>query len=75
MFGHKCKCCKPIWWSGFFTLAAVGHLARLLFRAQVQIGQWAVPMRVSLGVVVVAGALSLILCKKGSVSCDCKGTG
>ena len=74
MFCHKCKCCMPTWWSGFFALALVGHLLRLLFRAQVHIGQWAVPMRVSIGVVIVAGALSLILCKKGCASCTCAST-
>jgi len=71
MFCHKCKCCNLSWLSGFFALAAVIHIVRLISRAQVQIGDWTVPMNVSIGVAIVAGVLSLILCKKSCASCNC----
>mgnify|MGYP001563464888 FL=1 len=73
MFCHKCKCCNFSWLSGFFALAAIVHLIRLITGMQVQIGGWAVPMNVSIGVAVIAGVLSLILCKKSCASCGCSG--
>jgi len=71
MFCHKCKCCKFAWWSGFFAFAAVVHMVRLIARVQVQIGSWSVPMGLSIAVAVVAGALSIILCKAGCGACGC----
>ena len=69
MFCTKCKCCAAMWWSGFFALAAVVHVVRLVARAEVQIGTFVVPMGVSIGVAIVAGTLSLIFCKKGCGAC------
>ena len=73
MFCHKCKCCAAMWWSGFFALAFVGHAVRLVTRAQVQLGDWPVPMGLSIAIVIVAGLLSFILCKKGCGACNCSG--
>ena len=73
MFCGKCKCCAAMWWSGFFGLAAVAHVVRLAVRAQVQLGGWAVPMRFSMIIVIVAGLLSFFFCKKGCASCNCSG--
>ena len=73
MFCHKCKCCNFSWLSGFFGLAAIAHIVRLISGAHIQVNDWVVPMNVSIGVAVVAGALSLILCKKSCASCNCSG--
>jgi hypothetical protein len=76
MFCQKCKCCMFSWWSGFFALATGVHIVRLIARAQVQIGDWVVPMGLSIAVAVVAGILSFIFCKAGCKSCGCsKGSG
>ena len=71
MFCHKCKCCCAMWWSGFFGLAALAHLIRLVARIPLVVNNWAVPMTVSIGVAIVAGALSFFFCKKGCASCSC----
>ena len=71
MFCHKCKCCKPMWFSGFFGLAAFAHIIRLVARAQVQIGGVLIPMKVSIGIVVVAAILSFVFCKMSSKACNC----
>ena len=71
MFCSKCKCCGAMWWSGFFALAVIAHLIRLVTHTQVQLGSYLVPMNVSIGIVLVAGTLSFIFCKKGCGSCDC----
>ena len=71
MFCSKCKCCAAMWWSGFFALAAIGHATRLVARVPVQLGDWAVPMGLSVGVAVVAGLLSFFFCKKGCGACNC----
>ena len=73
MFCHKCKCCNLSWLSGFFAFAAIAHIVRLIARMPMQIGSWAVSMNLSIGVAVVAGALSLILCKKSCAACHCAG--
>ena len=72
MFCHnKCKCCLFSWLSGFFALATLAHIIRLITKAQVQVGDWAVPMSVSIAIVVVAGILSLTFCKMGCKACTC----
>ena len=73
MLRRKCKCCVSMWWSGFFTLAAVVHILRLAFRVPVQLGTWHVPMGFSVDVVIVAGFLVFIFCRKGCEACDCTG--
>ena len=67
----KCKCCCFAWLSGFFGLAAIGHVIRLAFQVPVQLGGYSIPLKVSLIVAVVAGALSFILCRKSCSSCSC----
>ncbi len=71
MFCHKCKCCTFSWFSGFFALPALVHLVRLVTKTQVQIGDWIVPMSFSIGTMVVAGVLSLVLCKTACKACAC----
>ena len=71
MFCRKCKCCVSMWWSGFFALAAVAHTLRLVAQVQAQLGSWSVPMGFSAGVVIVAGLVAFIFCKKGCAACDC----
>ena len=71
MFCHKCKCCNFSWLSGFFALAAIAHIIRLIFRFEVAFNGNIVPMNVSVGIVAVAGVLSLIFCKKSCASCGC----
>ena len=72
MFCHKCKCCSLMWWSGFFALASLVHIVRLISRIQVQVGIWVVPMQASIGVAIIAGLISLFLCKAGCGACNCK---
>ena len=71
MFCHKCKCCTPMWFSGFFGLAAFAHIIRLVTRAQVQIGDVLIPMNVSIVIVVVAAILSFVFCKMSCNACNC----
>ncbi len=71
MFCHKCKCCVFSWLSGFFALASLIHIVRLIAKAQVQIGSFAVPMNVSILVAVIAGLLSLAFCRMGCKACNC----
>ena len=71
MFCHKCKCCNLSWLSGFFALAAIVHIIRLVMGTQVQINATVVPMNVSIGIAVVAGVLSFLLCKKSKAVCGC----
>lgn len=71
MFCHKCKCCKNMWLSGFFALGAIVHALRFVARVPMQLANWPVPMALSVVVVVVAGALSFIFCKKGCGACSC----
>ncbi len=64
MFQHnKCKCCAAMWWSGFFGLAMIGHMIRLIARAHMQVGTHVIPMGVSVLIAIIAGALSFIFCK------------
>ena len=67
----KCKCCFYAWFSGFFGLAAVGHTIRLLLRVPVHLGSYSVPLRVSLGVAIVTGALSFLFCRRSCAVCSC----
>ncbi len=60
-----------MWLSGFFALAAVVHTIRLVLKTSVQIGDFAVPMGLSVVVLVVAGVLSFILARLGCERCDC----
>ena len=53
--------CPALWFSGFFGLAAVVHLVRLLFKVPVTIRGWAVPLHLSAAAVLVAGGLSAAL--------------
>ena len=71
MLCHKCKCCTFSWLSGFFALAALVHLIRIITKSQLQVGDFAVSMNVSIVIVIVAGILSLILCKNACKSCGC----
>ena len=71
MFCSKCKCCAAMWWSGFFALAAVAHVVRLIARAEVVVNGFTVPMSASIAVAVVAGILSFVFCKKGCGACGC----
>ena len=71
MFCHKCKCCSLSWLSGVFALAAIVHIIRLIARAQVQVGDFVVPMNLSIVIAVVAGILSLVLCKMSCKACNC----
>ncbi len=67
----KCRCCGFMWLSGFFALAAVVHAVRLVLKASVQIGEFAVPMSLSVGILVVAGVLSFVLARSGCGRCGC----
>ena len=71
MFCHKCKCCSAMWWSGFFGLAAVAHVLRLVFRPDIQFNGVPVPAGFSIVIVAVAGALSFFFCKKACGACSC----
>ena len=71
MFCNKCKCCGMMWWSGFFGLAALMHLIRLIVRANVQVNGFTVPMTASIAILAVAAVLSFIFCKKGCGACGC----
>lgn len=67
----KCRCCGFMWLSGIFALAAVVHLIRLVLGFSLQIGETVVPMNVSVVIAVVAGILSVVLCKMGCGNCGC----
>ena len=71
MFCHKCKCCSLSWLSGVFALAAIVHIVRLVTRTQVQLNDFVVPMNLSVVIAVVAGILSLVLCKMSCKACTC----
>ena len=57
--------CLAIWFSGFFCLGAVVHMARLLLRVPVAIGTWNVPLRFSAVLVIFFGTLSAWLLYSG----------
>ncbi len=72
MFCHnKCKCCSSMWWAGFFSFAAVVHLARVLAHIQLQVGSHVISNKLSLIIAAVAGLLAIVFCKKGCASCGC----
>lgn len=54
---HK-KFCPALWFSGFFGLGALVHLIRLLTRVSLIVGDYQVPLGVSLAVFVIASGLS-----------------
>lgn len=60
-----------VWFSGFFGLAALVHLVRLLFQVPLVVGGRPVPMAVSVIVVLVAGILSLRLFSVGRGGGSC----
>jgi hypothetical protein len=60
-----------MWFSGFFGLAALAHLVRLVTRIHLTIGDHVFRLRYSLIVVVVAGIASLLLAKSGCGKCNC----
>lgn len=53
------KLCLPIWFSGFFGLGALMHLARLILRFPLVIGDFEVPIGLSLAIAVIFGAISI----------------
>ena len=57
--GEGKKFCPAMWFSGFFALGFLVHALRLILGVPVSIGSQAIPMSVSVVVVIVAGALSL----------------
>lgn len=68
------KLCIPIWFSGFFGLGALVHLARLILRFPLVIGDFEVPMGLSLAIAIIAGALSIgLLCLACRPSCCAHG--
>lgn len=71
MLCSKCKCCGYMWWSGFFALIAGVHVLRLIFRPEIQIGGFTPPTLLSVIILVVAGALSLLFARLGCGSCNC----
>ncbi len=73
MFCHKCKCCTPMWFAGFFAFPALAQLIRLVTKTQVLIGPNAkpVPMTVSIVIAVVAIILSIVFCKMSCKACNC----
>ncbi len=60
-----------VWFSGFFGLAALVHLVRLLFQVPLVLGGRSVPMAVSVIIVLVAGILSLRLLSVGRGGGSC----
>ncbi len=57
--------CPALWFSGFFGMAALVHLVRLLLRVQVIAGTRRIPLRLSVAIVLIAGALSVALLYTG----------
>jgi hypothetical protein len=60
-----------MWWSGFFALAAVVHLVRVVLQAQAVLAGRSIPMSLSVGVAIAAGLVSFFFYKKGCGSCGC----
>lgn len=56
---HKKKFCPAVWFSGFFGLGALVHLARVVTRVSLVVGGREISLGTSLIVVVIFGALSL----------------
>ncbi|OGX06900.1 MAG: hypothetical protein A3G87_00640 [Omnitrophica bacterium RIFCSPLOWO2_12_FULL_50_11] len=65
---HTSKFCPAIWFSGFFALGALVHLARSILHFSLVVGGYAVPLWLSGSLVFVLGGLSIALliigCKK-----------
>ena len=60
-----------VWFSGVFGAGAIAHILRLVFRVPVTIGNFQVPMELSVWVAVAAVVLSLALL--GVCPCCCAG--
>jgi hypothetical protein len=60
-----------MWLSGFFGLAVVAHVIRLVLGFTIQIGETAVPVSWSVAIVVIAGILSAVFYKMGCGNCGC----
>lgn len=67
--------CPAVWFSGFFGLGALVHLVRLFLRFPLIVGNFEVPLAMSLLLVIVLGGLSVGLlyiglrrpcCREGS---------
>ena len=71
MLCHKCKCCYFSWLSGFFALASLMHIIRLVAQVDVTVGTFSPPMGLSVAVAVIAGGLSLFFCNLGCRACAC----
>ena len=67
----KCRCCCFAWFSALVALGVVAHVARLLTGAELQVGNFAVPMNLSIVVAIGAGTLSIVFCYLGCQSCNC----
>ena len=66
-----------IWFSGVFGAGAIIHILRLLFQVPVTIGNYQMPMSLSMWVALIAGMLSLSLlgfCPCSCMSNKCGGT-
>ena len=68
----KCKCCSYAWFSGFFGLAALAHLIRLVLRVPLVVAGHNFHLRFSLAVVIIASALSFFFCRRSCSSCSCR---
>ena len=68
------KFCLAIWFSGFFGLGALVHLVRSFLKFPLIVGDFEVPLALSVTLAVVLGALSLVLLYVGcKPSCRRKG--
>ena len=66
------KFCPATWFSGFFGLGALVHLVRLILRIPLTLGDFQVPLGLSLVLVIVLGGLSLGLLYVGIRRPCCK---
>ena len=66
------KFCPATWFSGFFGLGALVHLGRLILRIPLTVGDFQVPLGLSLALVIVLGGLSLGLLYLGIRRPCCK---
>jgi len=69
---HEKKLCPAIWFSGFFGLGAVMHLARSILRFPLVVNNYEVPIVLSVTLAVVLGAISLALLYVGCRKPCCK---
>ena len=64
--------CPAVWFSGFFGLGALVHLVRLLLRFPLIVGDFEVPLAMSLVLAIVLGGLSVGLLYVGLRRPCCK---